>query len=98
MQKEDYAAINALMKGGLLGAALGALFAKDKEEGAVMGAILGAAVSATLQANKEAQQTKVPVYVEENGVLYAINASGEKRFIKNIEKSAKKLPETFKLK
>ena len=98
MQNEDNAAINSLVSGGLLGAALGALFLKDKEDGALMGAILGAIVSATLQANKAAQQTKVPVYVEENGKLYAISPNGQKRFIKNITKTVIKLPEKFKLK
>ena len=97
MQNEDNAAINSLVSGGLLGAALGALFSNDKEDGALMGAILGAIVSATLQANEAAQQTKVPVYIEENGKLYAIGPDGKKSFIKNIEKSAITLPDQFKL-
>lgn len=98
MQKEDNTIIEALVKGGLLGAAIGALFSKDKEEGAVIGAMLGAAISATMKANEAAQQTNIPVYVEEKGKLYAIDNNGQKRFIKNIKKSRHTLPQTFKLK
>lgn len=90
--------IESLVVGGLIGAAIGALLSKDKEEGDVVGAILGAAFSATLAANEEAKKTNVPVYVEENGKLYAINPGGKKQFIRNIKKPTHKLPERFTLK
>lgn len=96
--KEENTTIDSLIKGGLIGAALGALLSKDKEEGAVMGALLGAAISATLKASEEARKTNVPVYVEEDGMLYEISPDGKKRFIKKIIKPADELPEQFKLK
>lgn len=86
------------MAGGLIGAALGALLSKDKEEGAIIGALLGAAFSATLKANEEAQKTNVPVYVAEEGKLYAIEPGGAKRFVKYLKKSTTKYPNRFKLK
>jgi hypothetical protein len=95
---EENLTIESLIKGGLIGTALGALLAKDKEDGAVMGALLGAAIAATLKANEAAQKTKVPVYVEEDGKLYEINQISGKRFIRNIKKSTVDLPQQFKLK
>lgn len=97
MSSED-TTIKSLIAGGLIGAALGALLSKDKDEGSIIGALLGAAFSATLTANQEAKKTNVPVYVEENGKLYAINPGGEKLFIKDIQKPSGKLPNRFKLK
>lgn len=97
MNKESIT-IESLIKGGLIGAALGALLSKDKEEGAIIGSLLGAAFSATLKANEEARQTNVPVYVEEDGKLYEISSTGDKRFIKNIKKPAIDWPLRFKLK
>ena len=90
--------IKSLVAGGLIGAALGALLSKDKEDGSIIGALLGVAFSATLAANEEAKKTKIPVYEEENGKLYAINPGGEKFFIKDIQKPTIKLPKRFKLK
>jgi len=95
--KEESGVIESLIKGGLIGAAMGALLSKDKEDGAVLGAILGAAVSATLKANEEAKKTNLPVYVEEEGSLYEIDALGNKQFIRTIKKSTKQWPEQFKL-
>ncbi|MCX6324921.1 MAG: hypothetical protein NTZ41_12010 [Sphingobacteriales bacterium] len=95
---DDSTTIDSLIKGGLIGAALGALLSKDKDEGALMGALLVAAISATLKAGEEAQKTNVPVYVEENGMLYKSGPNGKKRLIKKIKKPAGNLPERFKLK
>ena len=95
--KEESSVIESLIKGGLIGAAMGALLSKDKEDGAVLGAILGAAVSATLKANEEAKKTNLPVYVEEDGKLYEIDALGDKHFIRTIKKPTKQWPEQFKL-
>jgi hypothetical protein len=95
-RKDD--TIESLIAGGLIGAALGALLSKDEEKGAMIGALLGAAFSATVKANEEAQKTNVPVYVEENGKLYALEPGGNKRFIKNIQKPAAKFSNLAKLK
>jgi len=95
--KEESSVIESLIKGGLIGAAMGALLSKDKEDGAVLGAILGAAVSATLKANEEAKKTNLPIYVEEEGNLYEIDALGNKNFIRTIKKPTKQWPDQFKL-
>ncbi len=96
MSKEE-SNIDALVTGGLLGAALGALLAKDKEEGAMIGALLGAAIAATAKASEEAKKTNIPQLIEENGNLYELSESGEKRFIKELKKSEHTLPPKFKL-
>jgi hypothetical protein len=98
MSKQEDNTLESLIAGGFIGAALGAFLSKDKEEGAVIGALLGAAFSATLKASKEARNSNVPVFVEEDGKLYEINPSGEKRFIREIKKPSLNLPNQFKLK
>lgn len=90
--------IEALVTGGILGATIGALFSKDKEEGAIIGALLGAAFSATAKASENALKTNLPQLIVEHGKLYEINAAGEKRFIKELKKNIHYLPEQFKLK
>ena len=76
--------LDTLIAGGFIGAALGALLSKDKDEGAIIGALLGAAFAATHNANEEAKKTKLPLKFTENGKLYELLPSGEKRFIKNV--------------
>jgi hypothetical protein len=89
--------IESLIKGGLVGAALGSLISNDKEEGAIFGALLGAAIAATLNAGEEARKTKLPLFVEEAGELYELSPNGNKRFIRKIEKPTQHFPEKFKL-
>ena len=96
--KNDNEIIESLIAGGLLGAALGALVSKNKEQGATLGALAGAAILATFKANEQAMQTNLPMLVEEEGSLYEVQAGGKKRFIRKIDKSSRKLPENFKLK
>lgn len=95
--KDDNVTIESLIKGGLIGAFLGAILLEDKEEGAVIGALLGAAISATQRANVVAQNTNVPLYVEENGNLYLISPTGEKRHIKTLTKPTNVYPKHFQL-
>lgn len=90
--------IDSLVSGGLIGAALGMLLSKDKEEGMIIGGLLGAAITATMKANQEARKTNIPVYIKENGKIFAVDASGNKRFIKNIEKPIGIFSGQFKLK
>lgn len=97
MEKEN-ATLESLIKGGVIGAMLGAFLSKDKEEGALIGGLLGAAISATLRASEEAQKTNVPVFVEEDGKLYEITSSREKRFVRNLKKPQRSFPGRFKLK
>ena len=95
--KSSDTSIDKLIAGGILGAALGELLSKDKEDGAVIGALLGAGIAATAKASEEAKKTNIPQLSEENGNLYEISITGEKRFIKTLNKSANNLPEQFKL-
>ncbi|NCU03693.1 MAG: hypothetical protein GXC73_06855 [Chitinophagaceae bacterium] len=96
--KNDDEILESLIAGGVIGAALGTLLTKNKEEGAGLGALIGAALLATYKASEKAKETNVPVYVEENGSLYLIEEGGNKKFIREIEKPKVKLQPTFKLK
>lgn len=96
--KSDEEIIKSLIAGGIIGAGLGALiFQKNKDEGAILGALAGAAILATYKANEAARKMQLPMYIEEDNILYEIKADGSKHFVKNIEKSTKKLDQKFKL-
>lgn len=96
--KQDEEILESLIKGGLIGAALGALLSKNKENGATIGALAGAAILATFRANEQAMQTNVPMFIEENNTLYEIKADGSKHFVRYIAKPNQQLPKRFKLK
>ena len=98
MSKNDENIFQSLIAGGLIGAALGALISKDREEGATIGALAGAVILATYKANEQAQKTNLPVYIEEDGKLFEIQPGGVKRFIKDIPKPNITPVEYFKLK
>jgi len=98
MSKNDENIFQSLIAGGLIGAALGALISKDKEEGVTIGALAGAVILATYKANEQAQKTNLPVYVEQDSKLFEIQPGGNKRFIKNIPKPKITPNEYFKLK
>lgn len=87
--------IEKLIAGGILGAGIGAILSKDKEEGAIIGALLGAAIAATSKASDVAKKTNIPQLIMENGNLYEVSTSGEKRFIKEIKKTNIHLPEQY---
>jgi hypothetical protein len=95
--KNDQEILQFLIKGGLIGGALGALLSKDKTEGSLLGAIAGAAIFATFRANEEAQKTNVPMYVVEDGYLYQIDKNGTKTQIRKVEKPNIQLKKHFKL-
>lgn len=42
-------------------------------------------------------KTNVPVYIEEDGVIYELNSVGEKRFVKRIENNHRTIPKKFQL-
>ena len=90
--------IEELIKGGLIGASLGAVLMEDKEEGAIIGSLIGAAFFSTKKANDEAKRLNVKLVVEEDGNLYEVNGIGEKRFIRKISKPSTRFPLRFKLK
>jgi hypothetical protein len=95
--KSSKTSMDSLIAAGLIGASLGAFLSNDKEEGAVIGAILGAAISATAKASIEARKTQLPQMVEEHGALYEIDVNGEKRLVKNLNKTSRLLPDQFQL-
>jgi hypothetical protein len=90
--------IEELVKGGLIGATLGAVLMEDKEEGAIIGGLIGAALLSTKKANDEAKRLNVTLVVEEDGNLYEVNGKGYKRFIRKISKPSNRFPARFKLK
>jgi hypothetical protein len=95
--KNDEEIIQSLIAGGLIGAALGVLLSKNKEEGATLGALAGAAILATFKANEKAMRMNIPMYVEEDGNLY-IKSGGTKKLVRKIDKPSVKLQGRFKLK
>lgn len=96
--KNDNEIIEALLLGGIIGATLGALASKNEENGAILGALAGATLLATFRANEKALESNLPMYVEENGKLYKIQANGIKEFVREIEKPKIKLQKHFILK
>lgn len=95
--KNDAEIVESLIKGGVVGATLGALLTKNNSEG-MAGALAIAAILATYKANEKAVETSVPMYVEENGSLYMTQPDGIKKFIRKIEKPGITLQQNFKLK
>lgn len=98
MTKKEENIVEGLIAGGIVGAALGALILKDKGKGSVVGAIAGAAIAASVKAYESAQQTAIPLVVEEDNVLYKVYADGTKKVIKKLPQSKKYLSKYFTLK
>lgn len=98
MPKRKETTIESLIAGGFIGAALGALLSKNKGSGAVLGAIAKAAITASMEAYEEAKETKLPLMVEEDDVLYEVRSDGTRKKIKNLPSSTIKLPKHFVLK
>ena len=96
---KDEEIFESLIAGGLIGAALGALLTSNRNgNGAGIGALAGAVLLATLKANERAQKSSVSVLIEEDNIIYEVNSKGEKKFVREIPKSEKTLPEKYKLK
>lgn len=93
---EDEEILESLIAGGMIGAALGALISNDKS-GTGLGALAGSVLLATYTANKNAQKTKVPLVLEEKGILYEMQADGSRRIIRKLVKPSKKVPKKFRL-
>jgi hypothetical protein len=96
--KRDDQILESLIAGGVIGAAFGALFSKDTEEGITLGAIAGAAILATYRASEKAKQANISVLAEENGKLYEISAGGQKRYIRDLPKQVTLPMKNYKLK
>lgn len=87
--------IESLIKGGLIGAAIGEMLSSDLEEAEETGALLVAAFSSTQIAAEEARKTKQSYLVEENNKLYKVSPTGEKMLIKELKKPTGKIPLQF---
>lgn len=87
-----------LVKGGLIGATLGAFLSADNEDGIVIGSLLGAVLISTKRASEQAKKLNVRLLVEEDGKLYEVIGESEKRFIRTIKKPSTRFPSRFKLK
>lgn len=99
MNNDSNSIIGSMIKGGLLGAVIGAFLTEDDEDGAIIiGALLGAAVSGTLAANNEAKKSNQPLLVAEKGKLYKVLPGGKKEFVKDLPVSTRTWPEKFNLK
>ncbi|MBC7412120.1 MAG: hypothetical protein H7331_06655 [Bacteroidia bacterium] len=83
--ESDDEIIKSLIARGLIGVPLGALISKNKNKDASLGELVGAAIVETFTANQKAMQTNVPLYVEENGKLYLIDANRVKTYVSTIE-------------
>ena len=95
MSKEEEM-IESLVKGGVIGAALGALVTNNKN-GTMLGALAGAAIAASIQANEDALKTNLPMIMEEKGSLYEILPGGKKIFIRSLNKSTTPPKKNFRL-
>jgi hypothetical protein len=95
---KDWDSIESLIAAGFIGAGLGALLMKNKEEGAMLGALLGAAFASTTKANEKAQKSNQPLFEAADGKLYKILPGGQKQFVKDLPKVAKNWEKEFFLK
>ena len=96
--KNDDEIIQSLISGGFIGSTLNTLMIKYTQEGINLGSIASAAMLATFKAAQKARESNIPLFVEEDGILYQTQINGEKKFVRKIEKPAVKLKAHFKLK
>ena len=87
--------IDQLIKEGLLGPVLGSKLSSSCEEMDVLGAVIRAASVATKKASLAALKTGQPFLTTENGKLYEIQSSGEKKFIKDFTLHSNDFPNKF---
>lgn len=88
--------IENAIAGGVIGAALGALFT-GKSKGAFASLIAGAAIGASIKALEKAKHTDVPILYEENGSIFKRYPDGRNEFVKDIEQQDVNIPENFSL-
>ena len=93
---EDNDILKKAIAGGLIGAALGALFT-GKSKDTLTSLIAGAAIGASLEALKKAKNTDIPVLYEDDGSIYKLHPNGQREFIKETEQEEINIPETFSL-
>ena len=89
--------IETLFNKGIIGKML-LDFILKKHKGSGTDHIARVALFASYEANKKALQTKLPVIIEEDNMLYEINSKGSKKFIKHLKRPARSIPQNFILK
>ncbi|MBK9424626.1 MAG: hypothetical protein IPN54_10930 [Bacteroidetes bacterium] len=87
--------LNQLIKEGLLGPVFGSRLSSSCEERDILGAIIRASSAATKKASLAAMKTKQPFLIAENGKVYEVQPSGEKKFIKELETPTNDFPNNF---
>ena len=96
--EQDKEILHNLIKGGVVGATLGALLTSNKRGESYLGAIAGAVLFATFKASQQAQYANVVTYIEEDGSIFELQPGGSKTFVRKIDKSNIKVATHFKLK
>ena len=90
--------LKRLIANGMIGASIGAVFSRDKEEGAIIGALLGAVFTATQEANKQAELSNQQIFFVENNKLFIQKPNGDKVFLRDLPASTRHWDQNFKLK
>lgn len=84
------------MLGGIIGAALGALFSKGSKH-TMTGALAGAALAASLSAFEESKNTGEPVLFIKDGKMYKALPDGSEEYVKDVPQSQSTLPNKLNL-
>lgn len=94
-EKSKYELLDSLIKKGIKGTELGALFSK-KEESTFIKSLIGASLSGSYEAFNSSRKLKNGVlYIENDGNLYRALPDGSKVFVKEIKRSQVNIPKSF---
>ncbi len=93
--KNDDEILESIINNGKIGPSLLSLLSKNETKETLLGNIATATIIASYKAREKAIQTQIPFIEEIDGTLYLIEPSGEKKFIKKIQKSKINLDQTF---
>ncbi len=88
--------IENAIAGGLIGAALGALLTGRRGNTIVAG-LLGAAIGASIKAQRKVENIGLPVYYEEEGVIYKVFSDGTKEKVKEVKARKSNIPKSFSI-
>ena len=97
MTKKRMSDVEKALVGGVVGAALGAMFS-DKKEDSVAAGLIGAGLTAWVQATKKAKSHNHPLIYAEHNKLVRVHSDGKREEIKSLEKKPQRtLPESFEI-
>lgn len=99
MNPSEEELLQSLIKGGVIGGALGALLSdpKNRQENAVLFAVAGAAILASYQASQRAKATSLPVYKIKEGSLIKEHQDGRIEVLKDNIDFKSKIPNKFRI-